>query len=64
MFITYLGGTIISLLVTGFLADRLVVRKILKNADVQDILKLVVEAKNALKQIAEDNRQDKVNGAY
>lgn len=59
MFIVYIIGTLFSLVITGFLVNKLVIKKILANPDVQDILKLIKEGKDALKGILENQNHDK-----
>jgi len=55
----YIFGTLLSLVITGFLVNKLVIRKIMANPDVQDILKLIKEGKDYLKEIVENQNHDK-----
>jgi uncharacterized membrane-anchored protein YhcB (DUF1043 family) len=50
------GGTVLGLIITGLLADRLVIRKIMRNKDVQDALQLFRDAKDYLRQILENQK--------
>jgi hypothetical protein len=45
------------LVITGFLADRLVIRKIMRNKDIQDLIQLFREGKTLLKEILENEKQ-------
>lgn len=56
IFIVYIFGTLLSLIITGFLANRLVVRKIIENKDVQDLISLFREGKEVLKEILENRK--------
>ena len=55
----WIAGTIIGLIVTGLLADRLVIRKIMRNKDVQDALQLFRDAKQYLKEMLENQKRSK-----
>ena len=59
IFIVYIIGTLLSLILTGFLVNKLVIKKILANPDVQDILKLIKEGKDYLKDIVENQNNAK-----
>jgi len=51
VFQTALGvviGTVLSAIVTGLMVNRFVVKRIVNNKDVKDIVKLVKDAKDAL----------------
>lgn len=52
----YIIGTLLSLIITGFLVNKLVISKIMANPDVQDVLRLVKEGKDALKEIVENQK--------
>lgn len=54
VFAIYIIGTLLSLLITGFLANKLVIKKIMANEDVQDLIKLFREGKELLKKILEN----------
>lgn len=41
-------GTVLSAIVTGLMVNRFVVKRIVNNRDVKDIVKLVKDAKDAL----------------
>lgn len=57
LFVLWVLATIIGLVLTGILADRFVIRKIMQNEDVQDFIKLFREGKQYLKEILENQRK-------
>ena len=59
IFLVYIVGTLLSLIITGLLVDRLVIRKVMRNKDVQDLIKLFREGKEALKKILENQKHVK-----
>jgi len=63
MFTVYIIGSLLSLILTGFLVNKLVIKKILANPDVQDILKLIKEGKDHLKEILENQKNGDKNGS-
>ena len=56
IFIVYIIGTLLSLIITGLLVNKLVIRKIMDNPEVKDIIKLFKEGKEQLKQILENQK--------
>jgi len=56
IFMIYIIGTLLSLIITGLLINRLVIRKIMMNKDMQDIIKLFREGKEMLKKIMENQK--------
>lgn len=58
MFFLWVLGTIAGLVVTGLLADRLVIRKIFRNKEVQDFIELFREGKDYLKKLLENQKRD------
>jgi nitrate reductase gamma subunit len=56
MFIVYIGGTLLSLIITGFLVNRIIIKKIMANEDVQDLIRLFREGKEQLRQILENQK--------
>lgn len=58
LFLLYVLGTIASLIVTGMLADRLVIRKIMQNKDIQDLIKLFRDGKDYLRKILENQKAE------
>ena len=44
----FIVGTIISAVITGLLVNKFVVKRIVNNRDIQDIVRLVKDAKDAL----------------
>ncbi len=59
MFLLWVLGTVASLIITGLLADRVVIRKIMRNKDVQDALQLFREGKKYLKEILENQKKQR-----
>jgi|GEM_PF-5597871 len=56
MLLLWVSGTVLGLIITGLLADRLVIRRIMQNKDVQDALQLFRDAKDYLRQILENQK--------
>jgi len=56
IFAVYIIGTLLSLIITGLLVDRLVIRKVMANKDVQDLIKLFRDGKEQLKKILENQK--------
>jgi len=61
LFLLWVIGTVAGLVITGMLADRLVIRKIMRNKDIQDLIQLFREGKDYLRKILE-NQKAKGNG--
>jgi len=59
IFIVYIIGTLLSLIITGLLVNRLVIKKVMANKEVQDTIGLFREGKDHLKQILENQKHDK-----
>jgi len=59
IFLVYIIGALLSLIITGLLVDRLIIRKVMQNKDVQDLIKLFREGKEALKKILENQKHVK-----
>ena len=59
IFLVYIIGALLSLVITGLLVDRLIIRKVMQNKDVQDLIKLFREGKEALKKILENQKHVK-----
>jgi uncharacterized membrane-anchored protein YhcB (DUF1043 family) len=59
MLLLWASGTVLGLIITGLLADRLVIRRIMQNKDVQDALQLFRDAKDYLRQILENQKAKK-----
>lgn len=51
-------STIIGLVVTGLLANTLVIKRIMRNKDVQDLIRLFREGKQALSEILEERKRE------
>jgi len=58
IFAVYIIGTLLSLIITGLLVDRLVIRKVMANKDVQDLIKLFRDGKEQLKKILENQKHE------
>lgn len=58
IFLVYIIGTLLSLVITGFLVNKLVIKKIMVNPEVQDLIKLMREGKEALKKILENQKSE------
>jgi len=57
--LVYVIGALISLVITGFMVNKFVIKKIMENEDIQDIVRLVKEGKDALKDIVENQNHAK-----
>ena len=58
VFAIYIIGTLLSLIITGFLVNKLVIKKVMANPDIQDLIKLFHEGKELLKKILENQKHD------
>jgi MFS family permease len=58
----YVVGSIITLIVTGFLADRFVLKRIMRNKDVKETLELFKEGRELLKEIVEEQKRKRAAG--
>jgi nitrate reductase gamma subunit len=56
IFIVYIIGTLLSLIITGLLVNRLVIKKVMANEDVKDLIRLFREGKEQLRQILENQK--------
>lgn len=56
IFLVYIFGTLLSLVITGFLVNRLVIRKVMQNKDIQDIIRLFREGKEYLRELLENQK--------
>jgi len=66
MLLLWAGGTVLGLIITGLLADRLIVRRIMRNKDVQDAIQLFRDSKEYLKQILQNQkkkREEQIHGS-
>ena len=59
IFIVYIVGTLLSLIITGLLVNRLVIKKIMANPEVQDLITLFKEGKEQLKKILENQKHER-----
>ena len=58
MILAWVIGSILSAVILGFVADKFIIRKIMQNEDVQDLLQLFREGKKYLKEILENQKKD------
>jgi len=58
IFIVYIFGTLLSLVITGFLVNRLIIKKVMANKEVQDLITLFKEGKEQLKKILENQKHE------
>jgi hypothetical protein len=56
--IVYVFGTLISIVITGLMVNKFVIKKILQNPDIQDLITLFRESKDALKKILENQKHE------
>jgi len=52
------ASTVIGLVITGLLANRLIVKRVMGNKDVQDLIRLFREGKQALSEILEERKSE------
>jgi hypothetical protein len=57
--LVYIGGSLLSLIVTGLLVNKFVIKKIMANKDVLDTIKVFRDGKELLKEILENQKHDK-----
>lgn len=62
MFFLWVFGTIAGLVITGLLADRLVLRKIFRNKEVQDTINVFREGRDYLKKLLEETKKNEQQG--
>jgi len=56
IFLVYIVGSLLSLVITGLLVNKFVIKKIMANKDVQDVIKLFRDGKELLKEILENQK--------
>lgn len=56
--LVYIFGALISLVITGFMINKFVIKKIMENEDIKDIIKLIREGKDVLKKILENQKHE------
>ncbi len=57
MVATWVVGSIISAVVVGIIIDKFIIKKIMKNEDVMDLLELFREGKEQLHKILENQKK-------
>ncbi len=62
LFFLWVLGTIAGLVITGLLADRLVIRKIFRNKEVQDTINVFREGRDYLKKLLEETKKNEQQG--
>jgi len=58
IFAVYIFGTLLSLVITGFLVNRLVIKKVMDNPEVQDLIRLFKDGKEQLRKILENQKHE------
>jgi hypothetical protein len=58
IFAVYIFGTLLTLIITGFLVNRLVIKKVMQNKDVQDLITLFKDGKEQLRRILENQKHE------
>lgn len=58
IFLVYIVGSLLSLVITGLLVNKFVIKKIMANKDVQDVIKLFRDGKELLKEILENQKHE------
>jgi len=58
VFIVYIIGSLLSLVITGLLVNKFVIKKIMANKDVQDVIKLFRDGKELLKELLENQKHE------
>ncbi len=58
MVATWVIGSIISAVVVGIIIDKFIIKKILKNEDVKDVLELFRQGKDQLHKILENQKKE------
>ena len=51
-------GPVLSVIITGLLFDRFVIRRVMKNKDIQDLIRLFREGKERLEKLIEQNGKE------
>jgi len=57
MILAWVIGSVLSAIIIGIMADRFIIRKIIQNEEVQDLIKLFREGKEHLKKILENQEK-------
>jgi len=55
--LVYVAGTTLSLIVTGLLFDRFVLKRVMRNKEVQETLEVLREGRQLLKEILEEQKR-------
>lgn len=53
-----IAGTVVSMVITGFLVNRFVIKKVMANKDVQDLIRLFRESKGKLEELLEVQKKN------
>ena len=59
IFLIYIIGALLSLVITGLLVNKLVIKRIMENPEVKDTIRIFKEGKEALKKILENQKNVK-----
>jgi uncharacterized membrane protein (DUF106 family) len=54
----FIFGTLVSAIITGLLINRFVVKKIMQNKDIQDIVKLIRDTKDEIMKHNQNGKKD------
>ena len=57
MVASWVLGSIISIVVVGIIIDKFIIKKIMKNEDVKDLIELFREGKEQLRKILENQKK-------
>jgi uncharacterized membrane protein (DUF106 family) len=55
--VAFILGTLLSAVITGLLINRFVIKKIMQNQDIKDIIKLIRETKNEIMKHNENGKE-------
>jgi uncharacterized membrane protein YraQ (UPF0718 family) len=61
--LVYVVGTTLSAIIMGLMVNKFVIKKIMANKDIQDIVKLIRQAKDALVEATEVKKNGKSSNA-
>ena len=56
MIAAWVIGSIVSAVILGFMADKFIIKRVMANKDVQDLITLFREGKNHLREILENQK--------
>ena len=59
IFLVYIVGSLLSVIVTGLLVNKFVIKKVMANKDVKDTIQLFRDGKDLLKKILENQKNER-----